>query len=51
MGEERRREKVRSAAAQAAALAGARREMRRWGYGQQERRLELRAQDVRLGGG
>lgn len=38
MSDEQRTEKIRSAAAQAAALAEARKEMRKWRYGQQERR-------------
>lgn len=50
MSEERRREKVRSAAAQAAALSEARREMKRLGYGQQERRQPT-SRDVAFGWG
>ena len=40
--------KIRSAAAQAAALAGARKEIKRWKYGQQEPRTELRPQDFKF---
>ena len=47
MSEERRREKVRSAVAQAAALSEARKDIKRLRYGQQERRA-VTDRDIRL---
>ena len=49
MSDQQRRDKIRSAASQAAALAAARREIKRWNYGSQERRLEHTSRDFKLG--
>lgn len=50
MSAERRQDRIRSAAAQAAALAAARKDIKRWKYGARERR-EPNKTDIRFGWG